>query len=358
MIEVEKNLFDHMIAYINGLATFVSAVGNNELKKASEVKSELIKQRDSAKEFAELLTHKAAANNASAKSMAGFKSSLRKVQKIAEDIRNGLESGVTNRTKYRADVKTHIKPLLEQFVAHSKKFAPTGVTEEALEKEYSYLSTVKTHRLALSIVRHAIKNLHAVDGSSEEKREAAALRKADADAGKVMQGYLSARNKLPHSLRGRMFAAVKMPIVPYFGTNFKPLAPTFLRKTGIDFQSMAESFVIFQDQFLLAFDYVQATEYKGRKTGLQLSGLKARKRAAKHQTMQEDFVIDILERLNAQLPVEHTLASSHFELHPNNPRIAFAWLMPKSTYRMFERTGDLSDSSWGFPWGQHANSIL
>jgi len=354
MIEVEKYLFDQMVEYFNGLSKFVTAVGKNELRKISEISAGLQAQKASSAEFLDLIVQKSKSPESaqSARSMTKFKKPLKELVKYTSAIQDGIDNGELNLTRFRNYVKTLIQPLKDTMVTHAASFVPTGVTDEELEEQLKYATQKNGHRDSLKILRSAIKEL----AKSESKKEAP-LPVPDAEAKKAVKVYMKAQSKLPSSLKGRQFLVVKMPVVP-FGA-FQLMHPTFLRKTGLEYQHIADSFVVLENQELLAFDIGAATEYKGRKAALQSEGLKSRKRATKHQTLAEGFVIDILDRIN-ELPgaEEYTLVSSHFEYHPSNPRIVFAWLMPKRTFRMFDRAGNMADFTWGFPWSREAASIL
>jgi len=336
------------------LSKFVTAVGKNELRKISEISAGLQSQKEASAKFLDLLVRKSKSPESaqSARSMTKFKKPLKELVKYTSAIQDGIDNGELNLTRFRNYVKTLIQPLKDSMVTHAATFVPTGVTDDELNEQVKHASQKNGHRDALKILRNAVKEL----AKSDPKREAP-ITVRDADAREAVQGYMKSQSKLPSSLKGRQFLVTKMPVVP-FGA-FQLMHPKFLRKTGLEFQHIANSFVVLENQELLAFDVNAATEYKGRKAALQSEGLKSRKRAAKHQTLTEGFVIDILERIN-ELPgtEEYTLVSSHFEYHPNNARIAFAWLMPKRTFRMFDRAGNMSDFTWGFPWSREAASIL
>lgn len=356
MIEVEKYLFDQMVGYVNGLSRFVTDVGSKELRKVSEIRARLHDVQKDTKEFTDLLQRKAKSPSsaASAKAMSGLKKPMREILKHAKAIDNGLENGELTYTRFRDLVKTLIKPAKDTLVGIAEKFAPSGMTDEDLKKEIQFASKTKGHRDALNILRKAKQKAEQVEAPADEDDATDEI--DNKEIRKQLQGYKNSKSKLPSSLNGRLFQMVEMPIVPF--ADFRHMSPSFLRKTGLKYSYIAESFPVLERQYLLAFDFAKATEYQGRKKALNQSGLKSRKRAAKHQTMQEHFVLDIIERINAAAPEDFTLVSSHFEFHPTNARIAFAWLLPTRVYRMFERTGDMSKIEWGFPWSRDAVSIL
>lgn len=356
MIEVEKYLFDRMVEYVNGLSKFVSAVASNELRKVSAIRAELQDQRESAKTFLDTLQRRSSspAGQASARAMSGMKKPLREIMKNLDAIDTGIENGELNLTKFRNYVRSHIKPAKDKLVSVGEKFAPSGMTDEDLQKEVKFASQTKGHRDALKILKNAAKQ--AKDVGKEKNADEDVSDIDDAEARKMVKKYARFKNKLPASLKGKLFQMVEMPVVP-FG-DFRLMTPSFLRKTGIDFHYIAESFPVLEKQYLLAFDYGKATEYKGRKASLRSQGLKARKRAAKHQSLQEQFVFDVIDRINDVANEEYVLVSSNFEFHPSNPRIAFAWLMPRRSFKVFERVGDMSNFQWGFPWSREAASIL
>jgi hypothetical protein len=359
MIEVEKYLFDRMVEYFNGLSKFVTAVGKNELRKASEIRTELQAQKESSKDFFNTIKRKTSSPSSagSARAMAGFKKPIQDLIKYFDALETGIDNGELNLTKFREQVKTLIKPIKDKLVTHAAKFMPTGVTDEDLNKQVKHASQLRGHKDALSILRNAAKKMAEDEQNTygEVENEKGSI--TDAEAEKAVQQFMKYRNKLPSSLKGRQFQIVKMPVVPF--TDFRLMTPKFLRKTGLDFQYVASSYVVIENQDLLAFDLGAATEYKGRTVALKQQGLKSRKRAAKHKDMTNNFVIEVINRINELTDgEEYTLVSSHFEHHPHNARIAFAWIMPVRTFRIFERNGNLSSFEWGFPWSREAASIL
>lgn len=355
MIEVEKYLFDRMVEYVNSLSTFVSSVASNDLRKVSAIRTAIHTQKDDAKKFLDTLQQKSQspASAPSGRAMAGMKKPLREISKYLTAIDTGIDNGELNLTKFRSHIRTHIKPLKEKLVDIGEKFVPTGMTDEDLQKEVKFVSQTKGHRDALRILKNAAKQNkeHGVEKGRPEIDS-----DPDKESRKLVQQYAKSKNKLPSSLKGRLFQLVEMPIVP-FG-DFRLMTPKFLRKTGIDFHYVADSFPVLEKQFLLAFDHTKATEYKGRKDALKTDGLKSRKRMAVHQTLQEQFVMDILDKINEVSNEDLILVSSHFEFNPSNGRIAFAWLLPRSQFKVFERVGDMSNFKWGFPWSREAASIL
>tara|TARA_B100000700_G_scaffold101966_1_gene114957 strand:+ start:8096 stop:9157 length:1062 start_codon:yes stop_codon:yes gene_type:complete len=353
MREVEKYLFDRMVDQINGLAKFVTAVGKNELRKISAIRAELQKQREATKGFMDTLQRRSTspASAASAKAMAGLKKPMRELLRNIDAIESGIDNGELNLTKFRNLVRSHIKPSKDKLVEIAQTFYPSGMTEEDLEREARHLSQTKGSRDAAKILKGA--------GKRAEEAEDSANHGPDPEAQKAMKGYLKHKTKLPTSLKGRLFQLVQMPVVPF--VDFRLMTPSFLRKTGIEFSYIDDSFPVLEKQYLLAFDLVKATEYKGRKTGedaVRVQGLKARKRRAKHQTMQEQFVLEVVDQINGMSDEDYVLVSSHFEGNPQNGKIAFAWIMPRNTYKMFERTGNLSNFQWGFPWSREAAAVL
>lgn len=354
MREVEKYLFDRMVEHINGLSKFVTAVGKNEIRKVSVIRAELQAQKESTKTFLNTLQRRSSspASAASGRTMAPLKKPMRELLRHIDAIEAGIDNGELNLTKFRNLVRSHIKPAKDKLVETAQTFYPAGMTEEDLEREAKYASQTKGHRDTVKILKKASKRAE----EAEEERGGEGI---DPEAQKALKGYLKQKSKLPTSLKGRLFQLVQMPVVPFI--DFRLMTPSFLRRTGIQFSYIDDSFPVLEKQYLLAFDLVKATEYKGRKTGkdaLSVQGLKARKRHSKHQTMQELFVLDVVERINEMSDDDYVLVSSHFEGNPNSGKIAFAWIMPRNTYKMFERSGNLSNFQWGFPWSHEAASVL
>lgn len=358
--EIEKFLFDQMVEYINDISRFVTDVGQNKIRKASEVRNRLMEIYDDSKTFAARLDNigKTGAGGASARSVAGqgFKTKMKKMVKTSDAIRRGVDQGEINLTQFRAQVKQHIVPLAKEFAAHGAKFTPSGVTEEEMSKELKFMSNKKGHKAALNVLRSAVKAKKTEESEDHDPdmHENVRRKADDKEAAKLISGYKGKKNKLPSSLRGRMFSLVQMPVVPFM--DFKLMTPKFLRTSGIDFQFIAESFIVLEDQYLLAFDNDSVKEFQAEKKHKKTSSVNKKK--VQRRNAQEDFVIEILERINKTANEEYTLVTSHFEHHPTNGRIVFAWIMPVRTHRIFARNGDMQDALWGFPWSREATAVL
>jgi hypothetical protein len=361
MVEIEKQLFSKMIEYINGLGTFYSdAVPQRKLGKVSDIRSALSESSESSMHF---LNHLQTHSSASIAALSKFKTPLKKLVNILGDIERGLETGtIKNKTQFRKEVGTSVKPLLDVLAKLAEGFAPGGMTEEELQKELKFLSQQKGHKVALNVLRKSAKQAAEPDGEDDDsKKQRERSASIDKEAEKLLSGYSKLKSKLPTTLRGKLFTLVEMPIVPY--VNFAIMSPAFLRTTGVEFSYLAESFPVLEKQHLLAFDYVAATTgADGARKDISLksdkTNLKARKRDAAHLSMQEKFIIDIIEAINTRSSEHYTLMTSHFEHHPNNGRIAFAWIAPRRLYRQFANKAGMDKANWGFPWSKDTAALL
>lgn len=361
MKEVEKYLFDRMVGQINAVSSFTSAVGKNELRKRSAIFSEVDELVGSIKTFLDELKRKASSPSSagSARALAPIKKPLQDTLTILDSLRTGVQNGELNLTKFRASVKSHLLPTKDKLVKLAQEYFPAGVTAEELKEQIKHVSQTQGHKDALRVLKNAGK--HSAKESSTTYSDSN-LPEVSAESKKKVQSLMRYKTKLPSSLRGKLFKVIQMPVVPTITSDFHVLTPKFLRRTGMKFDVIDEtSFVVLENQILLAFDTIKATEYKGRKTGkdaVGVKGLKARKRSDKHQTMQEEFVLDVVDRINEVSDEDYVLMSSVFRGNPSNGTIAFAWLMPRRIYAMFERNANLAKLSWGLPWSREANSIL
>ena len=354
MTEINRFMFESMVGHIDKLGKFVSAVAKNEIRKASEVREQVAHLREDLKKFATLLQNPTTAGGraGSAKAMKGFKPGIRAILKVLDAIENGVTSGEMNLTSFRTTIKELIKPNLEKFVALGNTFEPSDTTDDELKKRIEFEQQRGGHKAALEVMRTAFKEKK--KEAEEEKNEDKPV--DDADAKAVMQEYAKWKGRLPSSLRGRMFSLIKVPIVPH--GDWQLSNGRYLTRIGVEHRVIASSFAILENQMLLAFDYEKSTEYRGRKSSLEVSGLKGRKRAAKHNDMQEAFVQDVVSAINGPVSDQLALVCSHFEHHPTNPSITFAWLVPKRTYNVLCRNVKLADVTWGFPWSHDVHSIL
>lgn len=358
MKEVEKYLFDKLVEQVNAVSSFVTSVGRNELRKRSVILKEVSELDSSLKTFLSDVKRRSSspASAGSARALAPVKKPMQDASKVLDSIENGVKNGELNLTQFRNAVKEHLLPIKTSLVKSAQEFYPSGVSEEELKEQIKYVSQTRGHKDALAMLKNAGKQS---EKSPVSERTDVGISK---EAKKKVQDLTKHKSKLPSSLRGKLFKIVQMPVVPITTSDFHILTPKFLRRTGIKFDVVDEtSFVVLENQYLLAFDNIKATEYKGRKTGkaaLNIKGLKARKRSDKHKTLQEDFVLDVIDRINEVSDEDYVLVSSKFPGNPVNGNISLAWIMPRRIYAMFERNANMAKLSWGLPWSREADSVL
>jgi len=358
MKEVEKYLFDKLVEQVNAVSGFVSAVAKNELRKRSVILEEVDGLEASLKTFLSELKRRSSspASAGSVGALSPVKKPMQEAQKVLDSISTGVQNGEMNLTKFRDAVKTYLLPVKNNLVKIAQEYFPSGVSTEELKEQIKHVSQTQGHKDALRILKNAGK---------ESEKEATPNRNVEGvskEAKMKVNSLMKHKSKLPSSLRGKMFKMIQMPVVPFVTSNFHVLTPKFLRRTGLKYEIVDESsFVVLKDQYLLAFDAIKATEYKGRKSGkaaLNVKGLKARQRSTKHKTMQEEFVLDVIEQINEVSDEDYVLVSSKFQGNPSNGNIALAWIMPRRIYSMFERNANMANLSWGLPWSREANATL
>lgn len=359
-IEIQKHYYETVIQFVDDVSKYYSLCNTRgALKTRSALLAATAETSTKIKTFLEFVTTQSKSSE-SAKAISGFNSMSKKLLKLLTAISTGISTQQINSlTALRKTALPEYRALLLDVVAYAKRYVPSNVQPEDLEQHADFQKKLGASINSQRILQHAAKSLKSTE--PEETDEEKQLRVSDANAVKLLSGYKKLTSKLPSSLQGKLFTAVQLPVVPYI--DYSLLSPKFLRTTGVPFQNIANSFIVLEEQYLLAFDFVHATTNdEGSRRAVSLkatkSTLNARKRASEQTQMQENFILSVLDRLNASAQEEYTLMSSHFEHHPNNGRIAFAWIVPKRVQRMFARKGDLSDAAWGFPWDKRATSIL
>lgn len=364
-IEILKRHFDLGVSYVETVSAFYSNCNTRGHYKTRESLIRAVADLDEyARLFSETLSKAAKSGDGggalSAKAISGLNGHSKKLRKLLEAILLGLRNQTINSpTALRKDALPAVRDLLLESVTYLKKYVPSDAQPEDLEKDLINYAVKGVTANTKNILQNAAKLM--TTGDKDLSAEEIQARETDKQAANLLSGYKKLSSKLPHTLGGKAFTLVELPIVPY--ADFTLLTPKFLRTTGLDFDYLAESFVVINKQYLLAFDYVAATtDSSGTRKSATLkkasSTLNARKRTAQHTSLQEEFVIGVLDIINKKAGEEYTLMSSHFEHHPNNGRIAFAWIVPKRIQRMFARQGDLSNAEWGFPWNRKSVSTL
>lgn len=327
---------DELSQYVNDVADFVDQVAKNEMRKASVIIDRLTN----------IIEHATGVDKAldpvsGVKQVRALRKTLKAMTKISKSLVTGIKNSSINLGTFRTHVRTHMKPLLDEMNSELREISAFRSDDAKLNETLNSLRKQKSFMQILRSMPAGGKNSKPQkdDGSMTEKEEE-----------ELVHSYRKYRSKLPSSLRGRLFSILRMPIVP-MATDFRITSPSFLRKAGVDFKYIAESFAVLEDQYLLAFDYSQAVGYKGMKKVRVSKGVNA-------QEPEERFVLDIIDAINKESNVKFVLASSQIKHHPNNGAVAFAWILPYQTFKMFERQGDIGAIDWGFPWARDVEDVL
>lgn len=343
MREVEKHLYGMMVDMVESVSLLVEDAAKNKLRKRSEIFSAINEARSKTKEF------NVASKGKHAKTLITVRRPLTKLLTVLDALESGVKSGEYNLTSFRQELRKHLLPLKESLVAASSKMYPSKLSDEEFKAYVNHVAKTKGTREALAVLKQAEENRNQAQDEAEEANVE--------DMRSEISKYLAYRNKLPSSLGGKLFSVVRMPIVPLTTSNFHIMTSKFLRRTGLKFNAIEESFVVLEDQVLLAFDTTKIEE-KSKAPMFNEQGLKARKRRAKNQTNHETFVLDIVDRINEASPEKYELVTSTFLHAPGTRRVAYAWLLPRQAHAMFARNADMSRLSWGFPWTREAHSVL
>ena len=349
MTEIENPLFDKLVEYIASVDEFYSAVAKDQIRKRSEIENALEKLSKDSSDFTSYVQHRSKSKNESAKVLAEPKKISKKITSTADSILNGVKQGsLSSKTAFRNSVRQNVRPLLKELTESGKGLVPASTDEERLSQKVKDMKTIRQSKAAYSVLNEALKNKQAGDEDSSDNEG----NKNDKEAERDLKLYSRYKNKLPTSLRGKLFSVVRMPIVPYM--SFKLTAPSFLRKTDIEFNQIAESFVVFEDQYLLAFDYSKIATH-----GREAEGKRKKKKLTSddHKSV-EDFIIQVIEEINASSPQKFTLASTKYVQNPKNAKIFFAWLLPKYQHDRFANNGSMMKASWGFPWSKDSEALL
>lgn len=370
---------------------FIRAVKNREIKKASEIVGRLSSLEDNIKDYL----------NATKNSdqLRPAKETFNKMFRTAKGIRNGVEQRMLNLTTFRQEVartiyKQHFSRLLqfqetldvESEVDHS----PNEVDQSTVKR----ISKERGSKAALEYMQNSkdeqiqrAAQLQEDKQNSIIRRENDRAHKAELARKSAIAKYQSIRNKLPSKLKGKAFTVIQLPIVPVFDNPIL-MSPSHARKAGIktdelktghvlnrDIGGIAKKVdaedvvVVFKDQTLLAFDINHATaelDSKGnvkrreRVTDSPVKGksarrvptnsLKTRKRAARDHELIQDFLVELLERINHSSPIKYDIVSDHYAINSSNPDIRFAWLMPKQQKNAYTRSAGAAKGLWNFPW--------
>lgn len=383
-ITLKQPYYISMITFVNTVAAFYSKVASREgITTVAGALHDMAQLREECKNSQRKFTAIQSDHDmvkANLKALAYFKTQAGRIDKLFVGLENGLRTKqIGSKTALRAALKESFKPLVDDIVNHAKKF-----DVDSSEHNIDTLTDLIKANTTTSTVAHMIQK--AVDAKESDSTKTVD-KEHEKQVRDSLQSYRKAANSLPSSLKGALFTVVRLPVVP--SMDFSLLSEKVLRTSGVEYSTIdRDAFVVFEDQVLLAFDFDAATtEESGKRSApssatfknkrepvlgkdgkpmfdadgkavtkavrvANKTSLKARQLSAKHNELQEEFVLSIVEQINKRFPEKFTLMSQHFEFHPQNGKIAFAWLMPTRSHRVFQTLGNLSKVSWGFPWGK------
>ncbi len=194
----------------------------------------------------------------------------------------------------------------------------------------------------------AVVERHVLKTRMGESQEADKAHKAI--TGKYQRSY----NKLPTAFeKGEVFSVVEMPIVPLFANMATNINPEPLRRAGVKVTQIGDGFMVLEKQTLLAFD----RDAMGWKSGLKKTRAGTTKsvhftadRLSKTSSDQSMDLFKVLERINERSAVPYDLASATFVANPRNPKMWFAWIMPRSQVRRMRFGVENTGVEWDFPF--------
>jgi len=388
--QVQKHVFDIVVAYIEHVSKFHSYVNSlKNLSAQAELRRHISELQNQTKGVQQL----AASGGLATAPIKSFTKFLVKLNKNLDALDRGIEIGtIASAKSFRDSYKEVTLPIVRDIIAHSKTLEP-NMSEDDLVGEIKFAKQKNASKATVNMMEQTLKNIR-----GEKISEADVVSKENKVAHQQLEAYRKFASRLPTTLKGKQFLMLELPVVP--AIDFTALDPKFLRTTGLDYTHIADSFIVFNNQYLLAFDYAIATTPVGESVGKKVvrksadsvtfknskvavldedgdvlldddgkpitetkrvantNTLAARKRTAEHLKLQEDFVLKVLDRINSKAGTDYTLMSSHFEFCPANGRIALAWIVPRAVKNQFARKGNMADASWGWPWDSNTTSAL
>jgi hypothetical protein len=187
------------------------------------------------------------------------------------------------------------------------------------------------------------------------RQQAELRRKAAGDTvlGKKIDSYKRAYSKLPTSLKGLPFAALRMPIVPDFkdmGLQIEPEKK--LKSLGFKVTVLSDAFVVLEDQFLLAFDHKQLeidTGVRKNKAGNFVVVRKTGPKETLEHNETTDKLLRFLDSINAKSSERYALGSTVFVPNPRNSKLWLAWVVRENQRKGIAQMATTVEAGWGLP---------
>jgi hypothetical protein len=299
--------------------------------------------------------------------IAAMKGAVRKYIAVLKSIVHGLNTKTLIYDDMIALLEKEAYPAMQTFAGMAVKYAPEAVDEKQLSKEVSEISREQEWHAALKHYQDTETTRKATAVKTQERASAYINNVKDEQAKQQLEALLPYAAKLPTTLHGRKFDMVRMPIVPYM--NYKLLSRALLKKLEIDALFIGNSFVVFKDQVLLAFDvavlkdeHLSTPRLRKGETAPAVSAKKAKENKELIDNKMEEVVLDAVNTINRVSSQKYVLASSEFNANPHKSNIYFAWLLPRETYALFAQFSGggttLSHVDWGFPWSGAITTVL
>lgn len=284
----------------------------------------------------------------------GFNKILNRLNKVTVDIANA--------TIYADKEERLTRRELMQIYADSFPFADLKV---ALEK---HVESVRATRLKDRMhLTHTDRDNIVADGkpyvppanekeANEVMRQQAELRRKQAGGtvlGKKVESYQRAYSKLPTTLKGLPFAAVRMPIVPDFKDMGLQIDPEKkLKALGFKVTILSDAFVVLEDQFLLAFDHKQL----GIDTGVRkdkAGNFRVMRKTGPKETLEHnettDKLLEFLDIINEKSHERYALGSTVFVPNPRNSKLWLAWVVRENQRKGIAQMASTVEAGWGLP---------
>lgn len=187
-------------------------------------------------------------------------------------------------------------------------------------------------------------------------RQQAELRRKQAGntvLGKKIESYQRAYSKLPTSLKGLPYAALKMPIVPDFKDMGLQIDPEKkLKALGFKVTILSDAFVILEDQFLIAFDHKQL----GVDTGVRkdkAGNFRVARKTGPKETLEHNEttnkLLAFIDKLNEKGHERYALGSTVFVPNPRNPKLWLAWIVRENQRKGIAQMASTVEAGWGLP---------
>jgi len=284
----------------------------------------------------------------------GFNKILSRLNRVSVEIANA--------TIYADKEERLTRRELMQIYHDSFPFADL---KQALEK---HIELVRANRLKERMhLTHTDRDNIVADGkpytppaneseANKVLRQQAELRRKSAMGtalGQKIDSYKRAYSKLPTSLKGLPFAALRMPIVPDFkdmGLQIEPEKK--LKSLGFKVTVLSDAFVVLEDQFLLAFDHKQLdidTGVRKNKAGAFVVVRKTGPKETLEHNETTDKLLKFIDSINEKSHERYALGSTVFVPNPRNSKLWLAWVVRENQRKGIAQMASTVEAGWGLP---------